>query len=52
MCSLYSIGEMSLPIWEQAADIYGKSRKTGNPIEDTDILIAAFCIVNGYVLVT
>ena len=52
MCNLYSVGEMSLSIWEQAADIYGYTRKAGNPIEDTDILIAAFCIVNGYTLVT
>ncbi|MCL2815115.1 MAG: type II toxin-antitoxin system VapC family toxin [Oscillospiraceae bacterium] len=52
MCTLYSIGEMNLPAWEEAADIYGKSRKAGNPIEDTDILIAAFCVVNGCVLVT
>ena len=52
MCNLYSIGEMNLPIWEQAADIYGDTRKAGNPIEDTDILIAAFCIVDGYTLVT
>ena len=52
MCSLYPVGEMSLPIWGQAADIYGYTRKAGNPIEDTDILIAAFCIANGYTLVT
>ena len=52
ICSLYFVGEMNLPIWEQAADIYGYTRKAGNPIEDTDILIAAFCIVNGYTLVT
>lgn len=52
MCGLYKIGEMSLPAWEQAAAIYGATRKAGNPIEDTDILIAAFCIVNDYTLVT
>ena len=46
------IGEMNIAAWEEAADIYGKSRKAGKPIEDTDILIAAFCIVNDYVLVT
>jgi len=52
MCSIYPIGEMSFNIWEKAADIYGTTRQAGNPIEDTDILIAAFCIENGYKLVT
>jgi len=52
MCKMYSIGEMGLSAWECVAEIYGASRKTGKPVEDTDILIAAFCIVNGYTLVT
>ena len=52
MCQSYTIGEMTLAVWEQAADIYGKTRKAGNPIEDTDIIGAAYCIVNGYTLVT
>ena len=52
MCQSYAIGEMNLAAWEKAADIYAYTRKTGNPIDDTDILIAAFCIVNGYTLVT
>ena len=52
MCKSYTIGEMNMAAWEVAADIYGKSRRAGTPIEDTDILIAAFCIVNGYTLVT
>ena len=52
ICNSYKIGEMNLIVWEQAADIYGYTRKAGNSIEDTDILIAAFCIVNDYTLVT
>ena len=52
MCTLYPIGEMSLPIWEQAADIYAACRKTGVTVEDSDILIGAFSIANGYTLVT
>ena len=43
---------MNLAAWEKAADIYALSRKNGKPIEDTDILVAAFCIVNNYTLVT
>ena len=42
MCNMYHIGEMNLSAWEKAADIYAVSRKTGKPIEDTDILVAAF----------
>jgi predicted nucleic acid-binding protein len=49
---MYPIGEMSLTAWEAAAEIYGYTRKAGNSIEDTDILLAAFCIVNNYTLVT
>ena len=52
MCAMYSIGEMSISVWECAADIYAESRRSGKTIEDADILIAAFCIVNGYILVT
>jgi len=52
ICKSYEIGEMNLAAWEKAADIYAKTRKSGKPIEDTDILIAAFCIVNNYTLVT
>jgi len=52
ICKSYEIGEMNLAAWEKAADIYGKTRRAGNPIEDADILAAAFCIVNNYTLVT
>lgn len=52
MCKSYEVGEMNLAAWEEAADIYADTRKAGRPVEDTDILIAAFCIVNGYILVT
>jgi tRNA(fMet)-specific endonuclease VapC len=52
ICTYYPIGEMNISIWETAANIYGECKKTGKTIEDTDILIAAFCIVNNYTLVT
>ncbi|MCL2320829.1 MAG: PIN domain-containing protein [Oscillospiraceae bacterium] len=52
ICKTYEIGKMDLTAWEEAANIYGYTRKAGKPVEDTDILIAAFCIVNGYTLVT
>jgi predicted nucleic acid-binding protein len=52
MCKAFFIGEMSTSAWDAAADIYAASKKAGKSIEDTDILIAAFCIANGYTLVT
>ena len=52
MCALYPIGEMSLAAWECAAEIYGDSCQQGKLIPDDDILVAAFCIVNDYTLVT
>ena len=52
MCKLFPIGEMTFPVWEQAAIIYASIRKMGIIIGDADILTAAFCIVNGYTLVT
>ena len=52
ICKSFTIGEMNIAAWEEAANIYGYTRKVGNPIDDTDIFIAAFCIVNNYTLVT
>ena len=39
-------------VWDMAAQIYINLKQTGQLIGDADILIAAFCIVNGYTLVT
>ena len=46
------IGVMSTQILERAAKIYAILRKSGSTIGDADIMIAAFCIENGYTLVT
>ena len=48
----YAIGEMTTAAWEKAAMIYSATRRAGFTIGDADILIAAFCMVNGYTLVT
>lgn len=39
-------------VWEKALEIYVALGKKGKPSGDSDILIAAHCIVNGYTLVT
>ena len=49
---MYPIGDMCLSAWEIAADIWAETKKSGKTIDDTDILIAAFCMANGFVLVT
>jgi len=51
-CEDTSIGKMTIESYDEAARQYARLRSIGRPIGDADILIAAFCIVNGYVLVT
>lgn len=45
-------GEMNTQIWEKAVDIYTQLTAKGKLIGDGDIFIAAFCIINDYILVT
>ena len=51
-CSLFSVGEMNYETWEHAASLYADLRRSGRTVDDADILIAAFCIVGDYTLVT
>ena len=44
--------EVNTGIWNCAASIWAKLRKQGRTVGDADIIIAALCIVNGYILVT
>jgi len=39
-------------VWQRAAEIYASLCQQGKPIEDSDIFIAAYCIVNDFTLVT
>jgi len=52
LCREFGVGAMSEPMWNEAARIYTDRRRKGRMIEDADLFIAAFCIVNGYTLVT
>jgi predicted nucleic acid-binding protein len=52
LCNRYPIGEMTSDIWQRGARIYADLRNASLMIDDADILIAAFCIINGYILVT
>ena len=44
--------EFNKAIWQKAAQICAGLYQLGTPIDDADIFIAAFCLVNGYTLVT
>jgi predicted nucleic acid-binding protein len=53
LCQSLPLGEFDKRVWHLAATLYVQARKKGKPIDDdADLLIAAFCIVNGYTLVT
>ena len=43
---------MSDACWEKAIEIYTLLTKKGSAIDDGDIFIAAYCLVNDYTLVT
>jgi len=51
-CVTYDVGVMDRDCWDTAAGIYACLRKMGKPIEDADIQIAAFCLVNDMTLIT
>ena len=48
----YGIDSIEKEVLDIALDIYIKLRKGGIIIDDGDILIAAYCIRNNYILVT
>ena len=48
----YGVGEMTAEMWVRAAQIYVDLRRKGFTVGDDDIFIAAFCLVNGYTLIT
>ena len=52
ICDNCTLGDMNADTWELAAKIYAELYEKRFSVEDADILIAAFCIVNGYTLVT
>ena len=44
--------EVNKDIWDCTAKLWANLRKSGFAVGDFDILIAAYCIINGYTLVT
>jgi len=52
LCSEFKMGIIDIGVLNVAVNIYVDLRKQGRIIEDADILIAAYCIINDYTLVT
>ncbi|MCL2025997.1 MAG: PIN domain-containing protein [Leptospirales bacterium] len=48
----YGIDVISKEVFDLALSIYIKLRKNGITIDDGDILVAAYCIINDFILVT
>ena len=51
-CSVFPVCEMGDETWKRGAEIYADLWRKRLTVGDADILIAAFCIVNGHILVT
>jgi len=52
LCNMLGVDEMDVETLNKAAGIYAALKKVGQLIEDSDILIAATCLVNDYTLIT
>ena len=53
MCIESPFVETNKEVWKKAAFLYVYTRKIGKPVnDDADLLIAAYCLLNNYVLVT
>jgi predicted nucleic acid-binding protein len=52
LCQKIDLVEFNSFVWQKAAQIYASLSQQGKLIDDSDIFIAAFCLVNGYTLVT
>ena len=50
--NVYNLADVPAPVWEKATEIYIELQSKGQLIGDADILIAAYCLVNDYTLVT
>jgi tRNA(fMet)-specific endonuclease VapC len=50
--NIQEMAEMPSKVWDKAASIYVSLKQKGQLIGDVDILIAAYCLVSDYVLVT
>jgi predicted nucleic acid-binding protein len=52
LCGVFQVGTDTREVFDCAAGLYADTRLRGYAVEDADLLIAAFCLVSGCVLVT
>ena len=52
LCKRIKPVDFDWSVWEEATQLYAKLSKQGKLIDDFDLFIAAFCLVNNYILVT
>lgn len=52
ICDNCSLEPMTDEVWQCAAQVYAELYKKHFTVKDSDIIIAAFCLVNGYTLIT
>jgi predicted nucleic acid-binding protein len=52
LCSDLGVGDIDVETLEIAAATYARLKKAGLTTDDADLLIAAYCIRNGFTLVT
>jgi len=52
LCAALGVNDLTVADMDTASAIYADHKKAGTLIDDTDILIAAQCVTNGYTLVT
>ena len=49
------VGTFELEVWRKSAEIYATLSKQGKPLGKTfdgDVFIGAYCVINGYTLIT
>ncbi|MCL1819524.1 MAG: DUF4411 family protein [Oscillospiraceae bacterium] len=52
LCESCTVGEMRREIWIYAANLYSELRHKKFTVGDADLLIAAYCLIDKYTLVT
>jgi len=52
LCAVLGVNDLNAADMDTASAIYANHKNAGTLIDDTDILIAAQCVTNGYTLVT
>lgn len=52
ICDNCVLGEMTVEVWQRSAQIYAELYAKHFTVKDADIIIAAFCMANGYTLIT